>query len=1308
MPPVARVRSRSILVVTLSSVALSGAWRAPQSPATRLDAEPVAPTLTVRPSSGQPGTSVTVTGAGYTAGARYPVELHWEGAAGPLLATAELDGNGGFRTTIRVPGAAAAGSYGIVACQVSPGVSGYCDQGTEFYVGAEALFTVLRPQLPPAPTPEPNQPLIPQNLDGFVSIVGEGPVGWFGAYGSAPAGFDPTLYIPRCTAPAEARVLDFDGDAVGSPPDVTGVAEVREIDSLVEVAPSGTISPRHALRTIDEEERVVAQFAEPQRYVGLHVGDEAETGERIELIGLDAAGRVVGVDRVSSAHRRVDVCMAISGDGAPAITQVMLRTPSPSPELRVDRMFFSSEGELPTAPRPVRGSIEFLRPTDRAELSTRVRQLVLGTVRVPLGLDIDEVALTVPRWNRTAVDTRLIDVSPLWVVGDEQLYSFVGGGIYLPEGASYVTVTATGPGVIASAFVEVTGIGPPLLHPEDVAGRVDIEPITMEVTQAVRGVVDMIDPGTEIDERSDAVLVQNKKTVVRAFARLRMPGGETFTARLPVNAELVGTRDGRTLPGSPLAPEHATTDLRVWTERSAAYQSMKQETHTSWNFVIPDSWTAVGEIDLGLEVNAPHLAGHIVEHPDHGGDRNRIGLNRVRFRSQPKPAVNVWLVDYYYRCGASGVTRPGQGVSPTRAASFCTGRSEGDLVNAKPSVWDAAEAILTWWDIAPFPGHFPDFFDYWDFVFAAAEDPSIPEESITGPILGAGSPTGAEWLGMAFRGDLILGTDGFGTMNVLMSSFVRGKAWGSPSFFRVTPNLTTTAHEAAHTMGLRHTGDGHGESWWVLRWGGDHGEIARRTEDVSAFSTLRMRAHRYETADTLHDYMSYGPRRWSSLDVWHHVEDAVGTNVARVDNRVDEHIAVVFGFAGPPAEEDEVVILRGTLGDAGLHLAPGFNLPGGLTATAGGDLSFRVLDAAGRTLHEAATLLLEANHDPGEPGAFSVPVYVPDRASEIVLLRDGEEIERRAVAPAPSGVVLSAPAEWPAEGPVEISWSQSGGGEAARWLLETSRDGEEWFVLAETEATAVILDAAALPFQGAGWRLRVQGSSGLAIGISPPVATRFPARAVRTQIVLPMEGQVFSSNTLIPLRAAVSRFSEGAEAALVWTVGGRRVATGPAGLTFAGDPGEHEVRLTDPATGAESVVTFTVIVDADLDGMADEWETRWGFDPLTPDGDLDSDGDGLAAWEEHDLGSSPRSVDTDGDGYSDLVEATVGTDAADATSIPAVWLDGGPVPRIGDGTPRVPLLPLGRRTLLLVVLLALVIAMAILALLLRRAGRPAG
>ncbi|MEK6776778.1 MAG: MopE-related protein [bacterium] len=73
-------------------------------------------------------------------------------------------------------------------------------------------------------------------------------------------------------------------------------------------------------------------------------------------------------------------------------------------------------------------------------------------------------------------------------------------------------------------------------------------------------------------------------------------------------------------------------------------------------------------------------------------------------------------------------------------------------------------------------------------------------------------------------------------------------------------------------------------------------------------------------------------------------------------------------------------------------------------------------------------------------------------------------------------------------------------------------------------------------------------------------------------------------------------------------------------------------------------------VDADVDGMSDDWENAYGLDPFSDDTAQDLDSDGLTNIKEYEIGTKPDSGDSDGDGLSDGDEVNVhGTDPLDNT-----------------------------------------------------------
>ncbi len=75
--------------------------------------------------------------------------------------------------------------------------------------------------------------------------------------------------------------------------------------------------------------------------------------------------------------------------------------------------------------------------------------------------------------------------------------------------------------------------------------------------------------------------------------------------------------------------------------------------------------------------------------------------------------------------------------------------------------------------------------------------------------------------------------------------------------------------------------------------------------------------------------------------------------------------------------------------------------------------------------------------------------------------------------------------------------------------------------------------------------------------------------------------------------------------------------------------------------------------DNDNDGMPDDWEARYGLNPLdSSDALIDSDGDGLANLGELKAGASPKKKDTDNDGADDSEEVKAGSDPNDPKSKP--------------------------------------------------------
>jgi len=108
----------------------------------------------------------------------------------------------------------------------------------------------------------------------------------------------------------------------------------------------------------------------------------------------------------------------------------------------------------------------------------------------------------------------------------------------------------------------------------------------------------------------------------------------------------------------------------------------------------------------------------------------------------------------------------------------------------------------------------------------------------------------------------------------------------------------------------------------------------------------------------------------------------------------------------------------------------------------------------------------------------------------------------------------------------------------------------------------------------------------------------------------------------------------------------------------AEDASGNRSTLSDPLTAV--IYLNGSADDTDGDGMNDDWEVSFLFNPFDPsDGDEDFDGDGLSNAEEFLAGTVPTNPDTDQDGIQDGAEAQAGLDPLDP-------MDNAPVADAGE------------------------------------------
>jgi len=87
--------------------------------------------------------------------------------------------------------------------------------------------------------------------------------------------------------------------------------------------------------------------------------------------------------------------------------------------------------------------------------------------------------------------------------------------------------------------------------------------------------------------------------------------------------------------------------------------------------------------------------------------------------------------------------------------------------------------------------------------------------------------------------------------------------------------------------------------------------------------------------------------------------------------------------------------------------------------------------------------------------------------------------------------------------------------------------------------------------------------------------------------------------------------------------------------------------LTGPASNDLTLI-LTNGVDANHDGLPDDWEQAYGV----TDPNVDPDKDGLTNAQEYHHMTDPNRADTEGDGYSDSEEVACGSDPLNRYSVP--------------------------------------------------------
>jgi len=211
-------------------------------------ASPLLASITLNPSKGPPGISVTVQGSGWNSA--LIGHIYWNSQTGTELGIFQPNGNGVFATTIVIPSSASSGGYTIWACQNQKGfkLPPICESASFKVMEAPPTATPsVTPSRPPTPTREATD-CAKTGVPGEEVITFE----------------DPAVFPP-----------DADLSGQTKPPGVTFL----NLNKVMVISPTvDTHSPGHALSMTYPQEfgsgdvPLRLQFTNYQNAVGVYVG----------------------------------------------------------------------------------------------------------------------------------------------------------------------------------------------------------------------------------------------------------------------------------------------------------------------------------------------------------------------------------------------------------------------------------------------------------------------------------------------------------------------------------------------------------------------------------------------------------------------------------------------------------------------------------------------------------------------------------------------------------------------------------------------------------------------------------------------------------------------------------------------------------------------------------------------------------------------------------------------------------------------------------------------------------------------------